>query len=306
MSLSTLRQAALNAAIRAVVPRISSSTTPTLVSRRQLAVNASLARDSTPSEEGCVETQNLDNTNGSHRQENNGYGWQSGQSHRQQQQDTNRSTSRVSTDLIVVGGLAAGVFLTHRLFGDDDRRFFAVLRAAELEEDGRETHDDTLGESISDRSESIEFPVGVDDGEPEESLVVDPSAHDKSEGLTSESNSSSATPVLDVIVVEEDAASAKDSGLESDKEEKAVTEEGEEGSSSSESEEEGDGGKKEEEEEGRKKKRVGFHDRRIIEYENRIRAYSTPDKIFRYFASLEHKQESESGHKHSEVKPVVG
>lgn len=30
-----------------------------------------------------------------------------------------------------------------------------------------------------------------------------------------------------------------------------------------------------------RKKRVGFHDRRIIEYENRIRAYSTPDKIFR-------------------------
>ena len=128
MSLSTLRQAALNAAIRAVVPRISSSTTPILVSRRQLAVNASWARDSTPSE-----TQNLDNTNGSHRQENNGDGWQSGQSHSQQQQeqqqDTNRSTSRVSTDL-VVGGLAAGVCLTHRLFGEDDRWFFAVLRAA--------------------------------------------------------------------------------------------------------------------------------------------------------------------------------
>ena len=25
----------------------------------------------------------------------------------------------------------------------------------------------------------------------------------------------------------------------------------------------------------------------IIEYENRIRAYSTPDKIFRYFATLQ-------------------
>ena len=25
---------------------------------------------------------------------------------------------------------------------------------------------------------------------------------------------------------------------------------------------------------------------KIIEYENRIRAYSTPDKIFRYFATL--------------------
>ena len=35
-----------------------------------------------------------------------------------------------------------------------------------------------------------------------------------------------------------------------------------------------------------KKKRVSFHDRRVIEYENRIRAYSTPDKIFRYFATI--------------------
>jgi len=28
-----------------------------------------------------------------------------------------------------------------------------------------------------------------------------------------------------------------------------------------------------------------LQDRRFIEYENRIRAYSTPDKIFRYFAT---------------------
>ncbi|XP_076800995.1 calcium uptake protein 1, mitochondrial-like [Clavelina lepadiformis] len=34
-----------------------------------------------------------------------------------------------------------------------------------------------------------------------------------------------------------------------------------------------------------KKTRIGFKDRRFIEYENRIRAYSTPDKIFRYFAT---------------------
>ncbi|XP_050728438.1 calcium uptake protein 1 homolog, mitochondrial-like isoform X2 [Eriocheir sinensis] len=39
-------------------------------------------------------------------------------------------------------------------------------------------------------------------------------------------------------------------------------------------------------EEKKKKKRVGFRDRKIIEYENRIRQYSTPDKIFRYFATL--------------------
>ncbi|KAF2360889.1 EF-hand domain [Trinorchestia longiramus] len=41
-----------------------------------------------------------------------------------------------------------------------------------------------------------------------------------------------------------------------------------------------------EDDDGQKKKRVGFRDRKIIEYENRIRQYSTPDKIFRYFATL--------------------
>lgn len=35
-----------------------------------------------------------------------------------------------------------------------------------------------------------------------------------------------------------------------------------------------------------KKKRMGFRDRKFIAYEDRIRAYSTPDKIFRYFATL--------------------
>ncbi|XP_051679746.1 calcium uptake protein 1, mitochondrial isoform X1 [Oryctolagus cuniculus] len=35
-----------------------------------------------------------------------------------------------------------------------------------------------------------------------------------------------------------------------------------------------------------KKKKRGFRDRKVMEYENRIRAYSTPDKIFRYFATL--------------------
>ncbi|KAK3879643.1 hypothetical protein Pcinc_015810 [Petrolisthes cinctipes] len=46
----------------------------------------------------------------------------------------------------------------------------------------------------------------------------------------------------------------------------------------------------EENEEGagerKKKKRMGFRDRKIVEYENRVRQYSTPDKIFRYFATL--------------------
>ncbi|XP_072293529.1 calcium uptake protein 1, mitochondrial isoform X1 [Eucyclogobius newberryi] len=49
----------------------------------------------------------------------------------------------------------------------------------------------------------------------------------------------------------------------------------------------GDEGSKEEGEGGRKKKQSsGFRDRKVMEYENRIRAYSTPDKIFRYFATL--------------------
>lgn len=35
-----------------------------------------------------------------------------------------------------------------------------------------------------------------------------------------------------------------------------------------------------------KKEKIGFRDRKIIEYENRMRTYSTPDKIFRYFATV--------------------
>ena len=47
-----------------------------------------------------------------------------------------------------------------------------------------------------------------------------------------------------------------------------------------------DGGKK-------PKERIGFRDRKIIDYENRIRAYSTPDKIFRYFATYKSTTDSE-------------
>ena len=39
-------------------------------------------------------------------------------------------------------------------------------------------------------------------------------------------------------------------------------------------------------EEKPKKKKTGFRDRRIIQYEDRLRLYSNPDKIFRYFATL--------------------
>ena len=44
-----------------------------------------------------------------------------------------------------------------------------------------------------------------------------------------------------------------------------------------------------EEDLGGKKKEAGaggFRNRKIMEYENRIRQYSTPDKIFRYFATF--------------------
>ncbi|XP_030383940.1 calcium uptake protein 1 homolog, mitochondrial isoform X2 [Scaptodrosophila lebanonensis] len=34
------------------------------------------------------------------------------------------------------------------------------------------------------------------------------------------------------------------------------------------------------------REKVGFRERKIIEYENRIRQFSTPDKIFRYFATV--------------------
>ncbi|KAI8488141.1 Calcium uptake protein 1, mitochondrial [Branchiostoma belcheri] len=42
----------------------------------------------------------------------------------------------------------------------------------------------------------------------------------------------------------------------------------------------------EDEEPHGKKKRPTFKDRKVIEYENRIRQFSNPDKIFRYFATL--------------------
>lgn len=44
--------------------------------------------------------------------------------------------------------------------------------------------------------------------------------------------------------------------------------------------------KEEESEEPKDKEHVSFHDRSVMAYEDRIRAYSTPDKIFRYFATL--------------------
>ena len=44
---------------------------------------------------------------------------------------------------------------------------------------------------------------------------------------------------------------------------------------------------------GSKKEKVGFRDRKIIDYENRLRAYSAPDKIFRYFATYRATTDSE-------------
>uniref|UniRef100_A0A1A9ZK89 Uncharacterized protein n=1 Tax=Glossina pallidipes TaxID=7398 RepID=A0A1A9ZK89_GLOPL len=35
-----------------------------------------------------------------------------------------------------------------------------------------------------------------------------------------------------------------------------------------------------------KKEKIGFRERKILEYEHRIRQFSTPDKVFRYFATI--------------------
>jgi Ca2+-binding EF-hand superfamily protein len=59
-------------------------------------------------------------------------------------------------------------------------------------------------------------------------------------------------------------------------------------SNNDDSDEHGEGDK-----EKKKKKKIGFRDRRIISYEDRIRAYSTPDKIFRYFATLKVNQDGD-------------
>ena len=45
----------------------------------------------------------------------------------------------------------------------------------------------------------------------------------------------------------------------------------------------------------KKKKKKGFGERKVMEYENRIREFSTPDKIFRYFATV--RVEFENGKK---------
>ncbi|XP_035256464.1 calcium uptake protein 1, mitochondrial isoform X3 [Anguilla anguilla] len=73
----------------------------------------------------------------------------------------------------------------------------------------------------------------------------------------------------------EEAGPAK----EAESEEEEVSEGAVEASSGGEDQEAGSDEKK-------KKPRSGFRDRKVMEYENRIRAYSTPDKIFRYFATL--------------------
>ncbi|KAG1658554.1 Calcium uptake protein 1, mitochondrial [Nymphon striatum] len=52
----------------------------------------------------------------------------------------------------------------------------------------------------------------------------------------------------------------------------------------------------------KKRNKIGFKDRKIIEYENRIRAFSTPDKIFRYFATLRIAHQ-EANHEHSMAIP---
>ncbi|XP_050421755.1 calcium uptake protein 1 homolog, mitochondrial [Adelges cooleyi] len=49
------------------------------------------------------------------------------------------------------------------------------------------------------------------------------------------------------------------------------------------------------------KVKIGFRDRKIIEYENRIRHFSTPDKVFRYFATLQATHVHSNGQESHEV-----
>ncbi|XP_010160700.1 calcium uptake protein 1, mitochondrial-like, partial [Antrostomus carolinensis] len=84
----------------------------------------------------------------------------------------------------------------------------------------------------------------------------------------------------------EDSSSVKHDPRTEPSEKVKHEEEEEEESSSSEGRKAVASGDEEAQPEGKKKKRSGFRDRKVMEYENRIRAYSTPDKIFRYFATL--------------------
>nr|XP_009673797.1 PREDICTED: calcium uptake protein 1, mitochondrial isoform X1 [Struthio camelus australis] len=84
----------------------------------------------------------------------------------------------------------------------------------------------------------------------------------------------------------EDSSSVKHNPRAEPSEKVKHQEEEEEESSSDESRKAVASGSEEAQPEGKKKKRSGFRDRKVMEYENRIRAYSTPDKIFRYFATL--------------------
>ncbi|KAG7167533.1 Calcium uptake protein 1-like [Homarus americanus] len=92
-----------------------------------------------------------------------------------------------------------------------------------------------------------------------------------------------------------DAASVTEADRPKEEEEEAVEEDSSLDSSSEETEAEEDASDK------KKKKNVGFRDRKIIEYENRIRAYSTPDKIFRYFATCKLIQRTASGVDRTEI-----
>jgi len=74
-------------------------------------------------------------------------------------------------------------------------------------------------------------------------------------------------------IIKKSASAAKKAGMFSVQAEEALTEVGNQRE-----------GTEVEVAEGGKEK-VGFRDRKIIEYENRIRQYSTPDKVFRYFAT---------------------
>ena len=237
-----------------------------------------------PGDDDALIEESRDESNGD-RSQNNHRGADGDRGGRRSSENFRSPSKNKAPYDLIIGGAAVGMYLAHRLFPDTEGAF-PVLRAAEAAP-GEDESCAPLGESVSARPEVTEMRDVDGDAAP--------LAEDKSEGLTESRTAASAAPELGIVIDEE---LGKQSELDSLKEEKAEESSSEDSSAS---EVEKDKGDEEEEEEGRKKKRVGFHDRRIIEYENRIRAYSTPDKIFRYFASLEHKYETDSGHKHSEV-----
>jgi len=247
MSLSTLRQATIEAVVRARLvpnasisrPRISllSACHASAANRHHVALKANMLE----SENGLVELLRDESNQDSYqkycrRSDIKGGRWRS----YKKSSSTSDDKNVMARDLIV-GGVAAGLYLAHRLLSNDEDAL-PIVRAAEVAADAEKefASPSPLGESISAQPEVTEMR--------DVEGVAAPAVEDKSEGLT-ESNLAAATSDLEIIVEEEELE--KKSELESLKEERADTEK-EVSEETSESEAETENG--EEEEEGKKKK----------------------------------------------------